>query len=93
MISDPPSYDAVRTTLRILEEKGVVEHRRDGRRFLYRCIDEVEGLRENALSFVVDRFFGGRTEAAALALLRSGDLDVGEEELVRLEAMLRRGEE
>ncbi len=35
-IPDPPSRSAVRTFLRILEEKGKLRHRRSGREYVYR---------------------------------------------------------
>ena len=31
---DPPSYSAVRATLRLLEEKGHVRHKQDGRKYI-----------------------------------------------------------
>jgi len=34
-LADPPSDSAVRTTLRILEEKGHLTHRKDGPRFVF----------------------------------------------------------
>ena len=35
-LPDPPSYSAVRATLRILEEKGHVSHEQDGPRYVFR---------------------------------------------------------
>ena len=32
---DPPSYSAVRATLRILEDKGHVQHKEEGLRYVY----------------------------------------------------------
>src|SRR5260370_24209097 len=34
-MTDPPSYSAVRTFLRILEEKELVRHEQDGARYVY----------------------------------------------------------
>lgn len=80
-MADPPGYDAVRTTLRILEEKGVVRHRRDGRRYVYRPAVEKRAARQVALSELVRTFFNGSAEAAAVALLRLEHGEVGEAEL------------
>ena len=87
-IPDPPSYDAVRTTLRILEAKGLVHHRAEGRRYLYSPRLDREKAREAALGHLVRTFFAGSPERAALALLRRSDLDLGEDELERIERML-----
>ena len=35
-LPDPPSYSAVRAMLRLLEEKGHLEHEQDGPRYVYR---------------------------------------------------------
>ena len=42
-LADPPSYSAVRATLRILEEKGAIAHRRDGRRYVFAYGDAADG--------------------------------------------------
>src|ERR671914_1804359 len=34
-LPDPPSYSSVRTMLRLLEEKGHLRHKEQGRRFVY----------------------------------------------------------
>ena len=35
-MADPPSYSAVRATLRVLEQKGLLRHEDDGTRYVYR---------------------------------------------------------
>ena len=34
-LPDPPSYSAVRAALRLLEEKGMLSHEMDGKRYVY----------------------------------------------------------
>lgn len=81
---DPPGYDAVRTTLRILEEKGFVKHRRRGRHYVYHPAVQKQAARQLALADLVRTFFDGSAAAAAAALLKLGDDEAGEEELERL---------
>jgi predicted transcriptional regulator len=81
---DPPSYDAVRTTLRILTEKGVAVRRSDGARYVYAPAFDFDAARDDALSHVVRTFFQGSAARAALALLRKSDLELDETELARL---------
>ena len=68
-LPDPPSYSAVRALLRVLEDKGHLEHEQDGPRYLFRPTVPREAARTTALRRVVRTFFGGSTERAVAALL------------------------
>jgi predicted transcriptional regulator len=83
-IPDPPSYSAVRATLRTLLEKGQVEHLQDGPRYLYRPVVARESARSAALGHLVRTFFGGSVEAAAAALLGMSRKQLSEDDLRRL---------
>ena len=70
------------TTVRILERKGYVEHRQEGRAFLYRaCVAEHEAGRSE-IQHLLHRFFGNSRERLLLSVL--GDGEVTAEELHRL---------
>jgi predicted transcriptional regulator len=76
------AYNSVLTTIRILEQKGYVEHRQEGRAFVYRpCIEEQEASRTE-VRHVLSRFFGDSRERLLLSLL--GDDEISAEELQRL---------
>ena len=76
------AYNSVLTTIRILEQKGYVEHRQEGRAFVYRpCIAENEASRSE-VRHVLNRFFGNSRERLLLSLL--GDEELSQEELQRL---------
>jgi predicted transcriptional regulator len=78
----PLAYTSVLTTVRILENKGYVLHRQEGRAFLYSpCIDEFEASKSE-VRHVLQRFFGNSRERLLLSLL--GDDDITPEELKRL---------
>ena len=78
----PLAYTTVLTTVRILEKKGYVTHRQDGRAFLYSpCVAEHEASRSE-VRHVLQRFFGNSRERLLLSLL--GDAEVTPEELDRL---------
>ena len=83
-IPDPPSYSAVRATMRVLEEKGHVEHLQDGPRYLYRPVVPQENARSAALKHLVRTFFGGSVEAAAAALLGMSRRNLSDDDLRRL---------
>lgn len=71
-IPEPPSYSAVRATLRTLVEKGEVEHLQDGPRYLYRPIVAKESARSAALGHLVRTFFGYLPELALKSTLVLG---------------------
>ena len=78
----PLAYTTILTTVRILEQKGYVEHRQEGRAFLYRpCVAEHEASRHE-VRHVLKRFFGNSREQLMLALL--GDEELTEAELRRM---------
>src|SRR5580704_8222530 len=75
------AYTSVLTTIRILEQKGYVTHRQEGRAFLYTpCVAENEASRSE-VSHVLHRFFGNSRERLLLTLL--GDEDITPAELHR----------
>ena len=79
---EPLAYTSVLTTIRVLETKGYVTHRQEGRAFLYSaCVRETDASRSE-VRHVLERFFGNSRERLLLSLLGDGDLDP--EELKRL---------
>ncbi len=82
----PLAYNSVLTTIRILEKKGYVEHRQEGRAFLYSpCVAEQEA-RGSEVRHVLKRFFGNSREQLLLSLL--GDADMTPEELQRIKEVI-----
>jgi len=81
---DPPSYSAVRAMLRVLEEKGHVNHREDGPRYVYIPTVPRDEASRSALRQLVRTFFDGSAEQAAAALLDMSGSDLSEQELDRL---------
>jgi predicted transcriptional regulator len=76
------AYTSVLTTVRILETKGYVVHRQEGRAFLYSSsVGEMEAGRSE-VRHVLQRFFGNSRERLLLSLL--GDDEISPEELKRL---------
>ena len=84
------AYNSVLTTIRILEQKGYVEHRKDGRAFLYMPIVAEEEASISEVKLVLSRFFGNSREKLMLSLL--GDAEVTPEELQRLKDAIQKAE-
>src|SRR5688572_26800187 len=91
-LEDPPTDAAVRSTLRILAEKGHVAFEFDGPRYLYRPTVPRAAATRSALQSLLSVFFDGSAESAVAALLEmSGKLTP--EERQRLKALIDRAAE
>ena len=89
-LPDPPTYSAVRSILRILSEKKLIEHREDGPRYVYFPAKPTDKARDDVLAHVVQTYFAGSTEQAVTALLRLSDADMDDAEIARLRDKIRR---
>lgn len=87
---DPPTYSAVRSILRILGEKKLIEYKEDGPRYVYFPAKPTDQARDDVLAHVVRTYFSGSTEQAVTALLRLSDADVDDADINRLREKIRR---
>lgn len=87
---DPPSYSAVRATLRILEEKGHVRHEEEGLHYVYVPTLAREKATRSALKHLLDTFFDGSPEKAVVALLDASASELSQEELDRIAALIEK---
>jgi len=72
------AYNSILTTVRILEQKGYVEHRQGGRAFLYRpSVQEHEASRSE-IRHLLTRFFGNSRERLLLSMLDDEALSADE---------------
>jgi len=81
------AYNSVLTTIRILEQKGYVEHRQEGRAFVYRAVVAEQEASRSEVKHMLSRFFGNSREQLLLTLL--GDEDISRDELERMKAAIR----
>jgi BlaI family transcriptional regulator, penicillinase repressor len=87
----PLAYNSVLTTIRILENKGYVEHVKEGRAHIYRPMVEREQATRSEIRHLVNRFFGNSHELLVLNILEDRGLEA--KELKRLRALLQAKEE
>jgi predicted transcriptional regulator len=80
------AYNSVLTTIRILEQKGYVQHRQEGRAFIYRPLIAEHEASRTEVKHILSRFFGNSREQLLLSLLGEGD--ISREELNRLKAAI-----
>ena len=87
-IPDPPTRDAVRRLIRILEEKGFLRHEVAGQCHVYYPTVEPERARISALDHVVRTHFKGSVSQAITALLESSAVELTDEDLERITALI-----
>ena len=86
-LPEAPGYSAVRALLRVMVEKGVLTHRHDGPRYVYKPTVAPGKARQSILKQVLDNLFHGSREQLVAALLEPGE-KISREELDRLAAKI-----
>ena len=86
----PPGrhYNSVLTIVRVLEAKGHIKHRQEGRGFVYRAVAPQEESRSKALAHLIENVFGGSFESIVLNMVDRGDLTL--EQLDEIRRKLKR---
>lgn len=80
----------IATMLKKMEAKGVVRHRVDGRRYLYRATVSEQEVTRNMVSEITDRLFEGNPIALVSHLLEEHEVD--RREIEELKALIERHE-
>ncbi len=83
-----PSYSAVRSLLRILEEKGHIRHEQDGPRYVYLPVVGRDNAKRSAMRHLLQTFFDGSTSQAMSALLDVSSSRLDDAELDRLKKLI-----
>ncbi|TWT35163.1 Penicillinase repressor [Posidoniimonas corsicana] len=83
-IDDAPSRTTIRTLMRILEEKGHLKHKKQGREYLYLPTRARTRAGQSAMRRVLETFFGGSLEQAVATHLSDPSADLSTEELERI---------
>ena len=87
-IPDAPTAMAVRRMMHILEEKGHLKRRENGREVIYSPRESKEKAGRSAFQKVLETFFGGSLEEALAAHLHSRKDEVTADERERLIALI-----
>ena len=87
-MADPPSYSAVRATLRVLEQKGLVRHEDDGTRYVYRPTLNRERARQSALDHLLATFFDGSAANVVATLIERSGEELSAEDLDRIARLI-----
>ena len=87
-IDDAPSRTTIRTLMRILEEKGHLKHKQQGREYLYLPTRPRVRAGQSAMRRVLETFFGGSLEQAVATHLSDPSADLSPEELERISDLI-----
>ena len=88
--ASPPAYNTVQTMMRILERKGFVSHRKNGRAFVFEALVDESRAQKSAIRHVLDRFFDNSPGTLVLSLLEHED--VPDAEVRQLRELIQRHE-
>ena len=81
------STTTVATMLRKMEDRGLVRHREDGRKFIYESAVSEDDVSRSMADDLVDRLFEGSLSATVSHLLEHREVD--QQELARLERLIK----
>ena len=87
-IPDSPGYSAVRALLRKLMDKGHIEYRQDGAKYVYRPVLPKTDAKRSAIQRLVRTFFDGSPASAVVNLLGSEGGELSESDIHAIEAEL-----
>jgi BlaI family penicillinase repressor len=89
-MEDAPSNSAVRTLLRVLEDKGHVRRRAEGLKYVYTPTVAREKAKRSAVKHLLDTYFNGSPEQIVAALLDVSATQLTREELDRMTEMIEK---
>ena len=77
-LAGEPAYTTVQTVLNILERKGRVKRMLTGKAYVYRAAVTREKAMGSAVRDLLERMFGGSSEALLLSLMEAERIDPGD---------------
>ena len=89
-IPDSPSYSAVRALIRKLMDKGHVEYRQDGAKYVYRPVLPKQEAKRGAVQRLIDTFFDGSPGEAVVNLLGEEGKALSADDIDQIESMLNK---
>ncbi len=87
-LPDPPGYSAVRALLVTLEQKELVTHVKDSRRYVYLPTVPEKRAKATALKQLLATFFEGSPEKLVASLLDPKDQKLSKHEIARIRNLI-----
>ena len=92
-MATPPSYAAVRTTLRSLVDKGLLTYEKSGKTFVYSATAETQEIADSALGRLLTTFYQDSVESLISGVLGIRGNKLSSEELRQIEQLIENVEE
>jgi BlaI family penicillinase repressor len=83
-VREPEAFDTIRVTLGVLERKGLVRHRVEGRRHIYMPVQSRGEASKTAWRKLTKTFFGGSPTKALITFLDASGDRLGDDDLDEL---------
>ncbi|MGV3660854.1 MAG: BlaI/MecI/CopY family transcriptional regulator [Prosthecobacter sp.] len=87
-MADAPTRPALRSLLTILENRGHLKHRKEGREFVYEATQSREKAGRSSFRRVLSTFFGGSVTQALAAHLADPKSSFTKAEIAELKALI-----
>ncbi|HTM48859.1 MAG TPA: BlaI/MecI/CopY family transcriptional regulator [Bryobacteraceae bacterium] len=89
-MQEAPSNSAVRTLLRVLEEKGHIRRRAQGLKYVYVPAVPKDKARRTAVKHLLETYFDGSSEGIVAALLDVSSTRLTRDELDRMAGLIEK---
>ena len=89
-VPDPPSYSAVRTTMNVLVDRGLLQHTKNGRKYHYSPTIPRHQASHSAVRHLLHTYFDNSLEQAVAALITAGRSGLSDEEYGNLLALIQK---
>ncbi|MCZ2075625.1 MAG: BlaI/MecI/CopY family transcriptional regulator [Bryobacterales bacterium] len=89
-MEDAPSYSAVRSILRVLENKGHIRHQAENFKYVYLPVVNREKAKRSAVKHVLGTFFEDSPDQMVAALLDVSSKRLKREDLDRMAELIER---
>lgn len=89
-MADPPSYSSVRSTLKILEQKGHLRHEPVAGRYVYSPTLKRSQARQSALDQLLSTFFDDSPAQVVTALLETRGAELSDDDIEQLSELIDR---
>ena len=89
-IPDIPSYSAVRSILSILEEKGFLQHSRQGKKYIYSPTVSPKNASNSALKQLLNTYFDNSLERVVTTMFEIHSTELTDSDYKRLSGIIDR---
>ena len=92
-LPDDPDYHAVRVTMSNLEDEGYLQHRQEGRRYVYQPEIPRDKAKRSALGHLVRTYFSGAPSEVLLTLMNMSADELSDGDIAQLESWIEQAKQ